>query len=169
MTCDRKELFMKTKFATVACLMAIATTGLAHSTASGDLAIEHPYALVTPRGATTGGAYLQEIGNKGKTSDALIGASSPAADRVEIHDMQMDGNIMRMRAVKSIAIVPGKPVAMSPGNGYHLMMLGIHKPFVAGNEIPLTLQFEHAGKVDVMLHVQERGPTTMDHAMPMPK
>jgi copper(I)-binding protein len=157
---------MKTRFMIAACFIAMTTSGLAHDAASGDLAIAHPYALPTPPGATTGGAYLKAIANNGKAPDALIGASSPAADRVEIHDMQMDGNVMRMRAVKSIAIVPGKPVAMSPGNGYHLMMLGIHKPFVVGDEIPLTLQFEHGGKVDVMLHVQERGAMAMDHAMP---
>jgi copper(I)-binding protein len=166
MTCDPKERSMKTAVMIVACFVAMTTAAQAHDFKSGDLAIAHPYALPTPPGATTGGAYLQEIANKGKTPDALIGASSPVADRVEIHDMQMDGNIMRMRAVKSVAIVPGKPVAMSPGHGYHLMMLGIHQPFAVGNEIPLTLQFEHAGKVDVMLHVQERGAMAMDHAMP---
>lgn len=152
-------------------LMALAMATLtgaafAHGFASGDLAIAHPYALVTPPGATTGGAYLTEIDNRGKTPDALVGATSPIADRVEIHNAQMDGDIMRMRAVQSIAIAPGKPVTMAPGGGYHLMLIGIHRPLTVGNDIPLTLQFAHAGKVDVTLHVQERGDAAMPaHAM----
>jgi copper(I)-binding protein len=150
----------------------LSTTAFAHGYTSGTLSIAHPYALPTPPGATTGGAYLKEIDNKGAIADTLLSASSPIADRVELHNMQMDGNIMRMRDVKTIAIAPGASVAMAPGGGYHLMMIGIHQPFVVGKDIPLTLQFEHAGKVDVMLHVQERGaPMTMsmDHQHEMTK
>ncbi len=137
-------------------LLALATTAaLAHGYASGDLAIEHPYAIATPPGATTGGAYLKEIDNHGADAETLVGASSPIADRVEIHDMSMDGNVMRMRQVPSIAIAPGKPVTMAPGGGYHLMLIGLHRPLAVGDQVPLTLQFQHAGKVDVMLHVQQ--------------
>ena len=135
----------------------------AHGYSTPTLTIAHPYALPTPPGATTGGAYLTAVDSKGNTADALVGASSPVADRVEMHTMSMDGDVMRMRAVPSIAIEPGKPIAMTPGGGYHLMMIGIHKPFVVGDRIPLTLQFQHAGRVDVMLDVQARGVQDMDH------
>ena len=152
---------MKTLVTAIA--FAVAGAASAHGYTSGDLAIAHPYALATPPGATTGGAYLKEIDNHGKSGDALIGASSPVADRVEIHSMTMDGDVMRMRPVKAIAIEPGKGVTMQPGNGYHLMMVGLHQPLVTGTKIPLTLQFERAGKVDVMLTVQERGSPDMHH------
>lgn len=157
---------MKTITMLTALLLAAGTSGaFAHGYTSGDLAIGHPYAIATPPGATTGGAYLKEIDNHGASPDALVGASSPAADRVEIHDMSMDGNVMRMRQVPSIAIVPGKPVTMAPGGGYHLMLIGLHHPLAVGDHVPLTLQFQRAGKVDVELHVQQSAAMAMDHRM----
>ncbi len=157
---------MKTRtFLAVAFAALTTTVGFAHGTTAGDLAIAHPYAIATPPGARTGGAYLKQVDNHGQAVDTLVGASSPAADRVEIHDMRMDGDVMRMAAVKSIAIEPGKPVTMAPGGGYHLMMIGLHAPLVAGQDVPMTLQFEHAGKVDVTLKVEERGARQADHAM----
>ena len=138
-------------------------TAHTHGASVGDLTIAHPYALVTPYGATTGGAYLKDVFNQGKTADTLIGAASPAASQVQFHTMSMDGDVMRMRAVPSIAIGPGQHVVMAPGGGYHLMFIGLKKGWAVGDEIPLTLRFEHAGRVDVMLHVQERGTMSMAH------
>ena len=148
--------------------MAIASSPIAfgHDASVGSLTIAHPYALPTPPGATTGGAYLTDIANRGDAPDALIGASSPVADQVELHSMRMDGNVMRMRAVPSIAIAPNAHVAMSPGNGYHLMLVGLKKRWVVGDEVPLTLQFQRAGRVDVVLKVQERTAPADMHMHP---
>jgi copper(I)-binding protein len=148
---------MKTTTLTVALMSLLATAASGQDVTRGDLAIAHPYALATPPGARTGGAYLQRIDNHGKTTDTLVGATTPVADRVEIHTMRMDGDVMRMQAAQTLAVEPGHPVTMRPGGGYHLMMVGLHAPLVVGHDIPMTLAFERAGKVDVVLHVEERG------------
>ena len=165
-----KRTLFRILVSTIACASFIVPVAYGHGYTSDTLDIAHPYALPTPPGATTGGAYLKEIDNKGKAPDALVGATSPFADRVELHEMKMDGDVMRMRAVTAIAISPGGSVTMAPGGGYHLMLFGIKRPLVVGQDVPVTLQFEKAGKIDVVLHVQERGAEAAgmaihDHAM----
>ena len=149
---------------TAALLTLFSLTAHGHDYSLGALNVAHPYALPTPSGATTGAAYLKDISNQGSKEDQLVGASTPIADHVELHVMRMDGDVMRMRHVPSIAIMPGQHVAMSPGNGYHLMLVGIKRPFKVGDQIPLTLQFEKSGRVDMMLSVQERGASSEMHA-----
>ncbi|MEO8936612.1 MAG: copper chaperone PCu(A)C [Burkholderiaceae bacterium] len=144
-------------------LLIAATSAPANGSTLGDIGIEHPYSVPTPAGATTGAAYIKELSNKGKTDDKLVSASSPLADHVELHTMSMDGDIMRMRAVPGIPLPAGGHVDMAPGNGYHLMMIGIKQPFKVGDKIPLTLKFEKAGTVDVEVHVQERGAASDMH------
>jgi periplasmic copper chaperone A len=142
----------------VACaLLAFGASAFADDAKVGDLVITHPFATPTPAGAKTGGAYLRKIENTGKAPEVLISVSSPVADRVEIHDMKMDGDVMRMREVGKISIAPGKAVMMSPPMGYHIMLMGLHQPLVAGQKVPLTLQFERAGKVEVTADVEKPG------------
>jgi copper(I)-binding protein len=141
-------------------LVTVASVGHAHDYTLGNIGIAHPYSLPTPAGATTGGGYISELSNKGTAGDRLVGASSPAADHVELHTMSMDGDVMRMRQVPGIVIPAGGHVDMAPGNGYHLMLIGIKHPLKVGDKIPLKLTFEKAGTVDVELLVQERGAAT---------
>jgi threonine dehydrogenase-like Zn-dependent dehydrogenase len=91
-----------------------------------------------------------------QAADALIGASSPAADAVELHEMRMDGATMRMRAVDRIVVAPGAHLTMAPGGGYHLMFVRIRRPWAVGDDVPVTLVFERAGRVDVHLRVEPR-------------
>ena len=116
-----------------------------------DLRIEHPYAQATPPGARTGGAYFT-VRNLGTAADRLVGVASPVSKRAEVHSMKMEGSVMRMRAVPSLEIPPGKSVALAPG-GYHVMLIGLAHPLAAGDKVPLTLTFEKAGKVDVTADV----------------
>ena len=156
--------------ATTAALALAASAVFAHGARIGSIVIAHPYAIATPPGATTGGAYLKDLFNEGTTPDALVSVTSPAAEVVQIHDMRMDGDVMRMRAIPSVALLPGQHVAMQPGGGVHLMFVGLKKPWAAGDRIPATLQFEKAGRVDVIVNVEERGAPAGEHthAMKMP-
>ncbi len=99
-------------------------------------------------------AFLQ-IENQGKTDDALLSASSPAAERVEMHSMSMEGDVMKMRALDSIAIKAGEKITMQPGQGYHLMLMGLKKALKAGEKIPVTLTFRDAGKVKITAEIVE--------------
>jgi copper(I)-binding protein len=122
----------------------------------GAIEIGHPWSRATPPTAESGGGFLA-ITNTGTTPDRLIAVKSPAADKVEIHEMKMDGNIMRMREVeKGIEIPPGATVELKPG-GFHVMFMGLRAPFAKDAKVPLTLVFEKAGSIDVELMVQAMG------------
>jgi copper(I)-binding protein len=121
------------------------------------LHIDHPFARATPPGATSGGAYLT-LQNLGATADKLVSVHSPAAGAVQIHTMSMDGGVMRMRETPGLDLPPGATVALKPG-GYHLMLLDLKHPLAAGDKLPLTLTFEHAGSIDVMVPVEAMGAT----------
>ena len=110
-----------------------------------------------PAGATAGAAYLS-ITNTGSAPDRLIGGSSPVASAVELHEMNMDGGVMRMRPVTGgLAIPAGRTIALKPG-GYHIMLIGLKAPLTAGTMVPLTLRFEKAGVVKLQVPVRPAQP-----------
>ena len=122
----------------------------------GSLEIDQPWTRATPPTAKTGGGFVT-ITNKGTTPDRLIAARSAVSDKVEIHEMKMDGNVMRMRELdKGLEIPPGATVTLKPG-GYHIMFMELKAPFAKDAKIPVTLVFEKAGSIDVPLAVQEMG------------
>src|SRR5262249_6681395 len=123
---------------------------------AGDLVITQAWTRATPGGAKTGGGFLT-IENKGNAPDKLISASADVASKVEVHQMAMSDGVMKMRPVEGgLAIDPGKTVKLSPG-GYHLMMMDLKNPLKQGEKLPVTLQFEKAGKVTVTLDVEGVG------------
>ncbi|MBB5206144.1 hypothetical protein HNQ51_003487 [Inhella inkyongensis] len=80
----------------------------------------------------------------------LMGASSPAAARVEIHEMKMDGDTMRMRAVDSLNLPAGQAVQLKPG-GLHLMLMDLKAPLLAGEQVSVRLEFKgNDGKPEVL-------------------
>jgi len=136
----------------------------------GDLVLERAWARATPGGAKVGGGYLT-IENKGTTPDKLIGGSTPAAARVEIHEMAMNNGVMTMRPVNGgLSIPPGQSVTLAPG-GYHIMMMELKGPLKKGDKVPVTLKFEKAGEVKVTFEIEGIGAMTptsgqMNHGMP---
>ncbi|BBI65277.1 hypothetical protein HSBAA_65830 [Vreelandella sulfidaeris] len=84
----------------------------------------------------------------------LMGASSPASDTVELHEMQMDGDMMQMRHVDEIHVEVGETTTMRPGGGLHLMLIGLAEPLKEGERFPLTLTFAEQGDVDIEVWVQ---------------
>ena len=144
---------------------AIALFGLpaaAHDYTLGSLKIGHPWARATPPTAPSGGGFLT-VTNTGTTADRLVSATSPAAGQVQIHEMKMDGTIMRMRELENgLEIPPGATVALAPG-GLHLMMMGLKGPLKEATRVPVTLVFEKAGKIDVELSVMALGASPDAH------
>jgi copper(I)-binding protein len=127
----------------------------AHDYNAGNLRIEHPYARATVSGQPSGAAYLT-IENKGNNPDRLIAIASPISNAVEMHTMSMDGNVMKMREVSSIELKPSVKVSMKPGDGYHIMLIGLKQPLKIGDQFPLTLTFEKAGKAEVTVWVEDK-------------
>jgi copper(I)-binding protein len=138
----------------LACLLA--APARAEEVKAGDLIITQAWTRATPKGAKTGGGYLT-IENKGTGPDTLLGGSADIAGSVQVHEMSMDNGVMKMRTLdKGLAIEPGKTVKLAPG-GYHLMMMDLKSPLKRGDKVPVTLEFEKAGKVAVSLDVQGVG------------
>ena len=118
----------------------------------GSITIETPWARATPGGAQVAGGYMK-ITNNGKEADRLIGGSVPFAGRFEVHEMTMDGGVMKMRELpKGLEIKPGETVELKPG-GYHLMFQELKNGLKQGETVKGTLVFEKAGKVDVEYRV----------------
>ena len=136
-------------------LCFVSGAAFAHDYQVKSIAIDHPFARATPPGARAGGAFFVIL-NAGTTADKLVSAASPAAGAVELHQMAMDGGVMKMRAMPSMEIPPGGKLELKPG-GYHLMMLDLKQPLKAGDKVPLTLTFEKAGSFDIIIDVEAMG------------
>ena len=139
----------------IACFMLCSACALAHDFQVGSIKVDHPTARATAAGQTNGAAFM-EIMNKGKSVDKLISANSLIAETVEIHSMSMEGDVMKMRAVENLELPAGSNVKLQHGQGYHIMLLGLKKPLSAGDKFPMTLQFEKAGKLKLVVHVEEK-------------
>ncbi|KAB0268088.1 DUF1775 domain-containing protein [Microvirga brassicacearum] len=114
----------------------------------GAITIEQPWSRATPAGAKVGGGYLR-VTNAGKEPDRLIGGTFPLASRVELHEMSMTDNVMRMKQLPGgLEIKPGETVELKPG-GYHFMFLELRDGLRDGQTIKGTLAFEKAGPVEV--------------------
>ena len=132
----------------IAALLFIAIgLATAHEYSGKGVTVAHPWARATPGGVTVGGAYL-EIKAAAGHRDRLVGARSPAAGSVELHNHIMDSGVSRMRRLDAIALRAGTSLVLKPG-GYHLMLTNLHAPLVEGDLLKLTLVFEKAGEIEV--------------------
>lgn len=148
--------------ATLALAAMLVTPVFAAEYAAGNVRVDHVWARATP-GATHNGAAYMTLTVTGDQGDRLIAASSPMAERAELHTHMMEGDVMKMRAVEAVDVAPGAPTALKPG-GLHIMLLGLSAPLKEGERVPLTLTFERAGKLDVEIEVKALGATMeMDH------
>ena len=135
---------------------------LAHDFTAGDMHITHPWSRALPPVAPTGAAYLI-LENMGDQADRLIAAASPIAGRVELHEHIHQDGLMKMQQIDSVEIAPGAQVEFKPG-GHHFMLFDLQQPLVEGSSYPMTLNFEHAGEVDVEVKVTgEPAPATTTH------
>lgn len=129
-----------------------ASAAFAHSYTAGALQIAHPWTRAAQAGGN-GAGYLS-VANPG-TADRLLGATSPAAARVELHRVEDDNGVMRMREVTDgLAVPPNGELKLAPG-GLHIMLLGLKQNLAPGQMIPLSLRFERAGAVEVELKVED--------------
>lgn len=109
---------------------------------AADVTVKESWIRATVPAATSSGAYMQLQ----SAQDArLIEVRSNVAATVEIHEMAMDGQTMRMRAVSGIDLPAGKPVDLSSG-GYHVMLMDLKRQLKAGETVPLTLVIQKKGK-----------------------
>ncbi len=100
--------------------------------------VASPWVRATVAKQRSTGAFLKLTARERVT---LVAVESPSADIVELHEMALVDNVMRMRAVESIRLAPGQSVELRPG-GYHVMLIDLRQQVKAGETVPLTLVFE---------------------------
>jgi len=106
--------------------------------------VKDAWARATVQGQMATGAFMKLTAKEGSR---LVAASSPVAGVTEVHEMAMDNNIMKMRAVPGLDLPAGKAVELKPG-GYHVMLMDLKAPLKKDTTIPLTLVFKDARGVE---------------------
>ena len=111
---------------------------VASGAAAAQVQVKDAWARPALQGQTATGAFMSLLSSDGAR---LVGASSPVAGVVEIHEMVMEGSVMRMRAIPGLDLPPGRSVELKPG-GYHVMLLDLKRPLKAGERVPVELRIE---------------------------
>lgn len=119
--------------------------------AYAEVTVQNPWIRPSVSQQKVTGAFMSIT----STTDArLVGITSPVAERVEIHEMQMENDVMKMRSVSSLPLVAGKTVKLAPGGSYHIMLFDLHQQIKAGDTIPLTLTIEDDQKKQSSIKVK---------------
>jgi len=118
--------------------------------ALAQVTVGEPWVRATVAAQKATGAFMTLTSTQ---NSRLVGVSSPAAGVVEVHEMKMENDMMKMRQLPALDLPAGKPVKLAPG-GYHLMLLDLKQPLKDGDKIPLTLEIEDAQKVRSKVQVE---------------
>jgi copper(I)-binding protein len=123
----------------------------------GSIEIREPWARAASARSRQGAGFVT-LTNKGSEPDRLVGARSPAVERIEIHAIKVVGPNMQMRPRAEGLVLPaGVTLTLKP-RGYHLLLIGLAAPLAPGALLPVTLVFEKAGTIDIELAAGEPGP-----------
>jgi len=133
-----------------ACLAVLAAGLLASAAAFAQVTVQDAWVRGTVPGQTSSGAFMTLQSADGAK---VLGVSTPVAGTAEIHEMKMEGNVMRMRAVQSLELPKGQTVQLKPG-GYHVMLMDLKRPLADGEAVPMTLRFVDAKGVASEQNVQ---------------
>ena len=144
-------MFFSPRFSNARTLL-IVNLVLAASLASGQTAavkVEGAWARATVQGQQGTGAFMNITAAQGTR---LVGVSTPVAGVAEVHEMKMEGDVMRMRAVPALELPAGKTVQLKPGS-YHLMLMDLKAPLLKDSTVPVTLRFKNAAGVESQMEV----------------
>ena len=142
---------MKLQRITTPLLFAAALlAGAAHAQTAAPVAAEGAWARVSVQGQKATGAFMRLTASE---ATRLVRAESPAAGVTEVHEMKMEGDVMKMRAVPALDLPAGKAVELKPG-GYHVMLMDLKTPLAKGTAVPLTLVFKNAQGVESQLQLE---------------
>lgn len=156
------------KLSTLIAATALALTSVAAAAQGGAVEVQNAWARATVKGQMATGAFMTLTAKEGAK---LVGASSPTADVVQVHEMKMDGGVMKMAEVKGGLDLPaGKAVELKPG-GFHIMLMDMKAPLAVDSTVPLTLVVKDAkgveSKVELTVPVAANAPKGVAHGAPM--
>ncbi len=160
------------KFKSLLTTVALAAATLSAFAAGDAVEVQNGWARATVKGQMATGAFMTITAKEGTK---LVGAASPVAGVAQVHEMKMEGGVMKMAEVKGGLELPaGKAVELKPG-GFHVMLMDLKEPLVKDSTVPVTLLFKDAkgveSKVEVKLPVAMAAPggmakpAAMDHSM----
>ena len=119
---------------------------------TGSLLIRQPWARASIGLAKAGAAYVS-VENRGAAADRLLGVETPVARRASLHTHKVVDGVARMRPAGPLDVAPGAVAVMEPG-GLHVMLMGLTAPLMEGERFIMTLTFERAGEVEVVVEVR---------------
>lgn len=119
----------------------------------GQIEVENAWARATPGKAENGAAYLTIVS---PVADRLTGLSTPVAKQAELHNMTMEGGVMKMRPLTDVDLPANQPVTLKPG-GTHIMLMGLTRPLKPGETFPLTLSFDKSGQREITVTIEKAG------------
>ena len=122
--------------------------------AAAPVTVEGAWVRPTVPGQKGTGAFMRITAKEGMK---LVGAASPAAGVTEVHEMKMEGNVMRMRAITALDLPAGQTVELKPG-GYHIMLIDLTKPLTAGTTFDVTLTLGSGATQTATVTVQDTAP-----------
>lgn len=134
---------------TLASILALAAAARADR---AGIVVEGAFARSTIGASRNGVVYLT-VRNGADAADRLVGASTPVAQRAELHFHERDGDVLKMRRIEAVVLGARATVAFKPG-GMHVMLLGLTAPLKEGESFPLTLEFEASGALTVDVPVK---------------
>ena len=124
--------------------------GSAHAQTAAPVAVEGAWARASVQGQKATGAFMRLTASE---ATRLVRAESPVAGVTEVHEMKMDGDLMKMRAIPGLDLPAGKAVELKPG-GYHVMLMDLKAPLAKGSNVPLTLVFKNAQGAESQLKLE---------------
>ena len=143
-------IFFKALPAAGVVVSGVLAFGLACAQAgSANVDVKDAWVRSTVPGQMGTGAFMKITA---KTGAKLVGVSSPVAGVGEVHEMKMDKDIMRMRAVSTLDLPAGKTIELKPGS-YHVMLMDLKQPLLKDSKIPLTLMFKDAKGVQTRMEL----------------
>ncbi|MET0290743.1 MAG: copper chaperone PCu(A)C [Steroidobacteraceae bacterium] len=130
---------------------------------AADLHVMQPWSRSTPPGVTVGVGYVM-LHNLGPRPQVIVSATSPAAERVEMHETKRTPEgLTQMRPLEKVTVPPSGAFSFEP-NGPHLMLVGLKAPLVTGQKVPVSLKFESGETVNFELEVRDLAATDDEHA-----
>lgn len=145
-------------FPLLSCAAAAALGSAALAQASALPKVEGAWVRSSVAGQQGTGAFMKLTA---KDSAQLVGVSTPVAGVAQVHEMKLEGEVMRMRAVGKLDLPAGRTVELKPG-GYHIMLLDLKRPLAQGSTVPMTLSFRDArgqeAKLELKVPVAAKAP-----------
>jgi periplasmic copper chaperone A len=144
---------MKTT-AIASALVLTAATAFAQTNTAGDIEVANPWATATTGTKLTNGAVYMSLTDRGTRSDELVAASSPVAQKAELHVFDVENGVYGMHKVDGIEVTPGAAATVLRPGGAHVMLEALTRPLRPGTTFPLTLTFQRAGTLTIEVPVE---------------